>query len=154
MHTLLVVATQSLPILTFSSTSIHPVKGADLEKFSGNCEDTDGFICAIKLAIAVQSASFPDEWTKMLYALSFIMRGTTEIWAYNQMQAIIDSTSSIPIFEVFIKQVKDVFGDPNHSRTACTKLHESMSTDEYTAQFEILAGRTNFNNAALEDAYS
>ena len=29
-----------------------------------------------------------------------------------------------------------------------------MSTDEYTAQFEILAGRTNFNDAALEDAYS
>ena len=30
----------------------------------------------------------------------------------------------------------------------------SMSADEYTAQFEILAGRTNFNDAALEDAYS
>ena len=30
----------------------------------------------------------------------------------------------------------------------------SMSADEYTAQFEILVGRTNFNDAALEDAYS
>ena len=30
----------------------------------------------------------------------------------------------------------------------------SMSTDEYTAQFEILAGRTNFNDMALEDVYS
>ena len=29
-----------------------------------------------------------------------------------------------------------------------------MSADEYTAQFEILAGRTNFNDAALEDVYS
>ena len=82
-----VAAIQSLLIPTFSSTSIHPVKGAGPEKFSGDC------------------------------------------------------------------------GDPDDSRTACTKLHNlkmssSMSADEYTAQFEILAGRTHFNDAALEDAYS
>ena len=52
-----------------------------------------------------------------------------------------------------------MFGDPDHSRTAHTKLHDlkmslSMSADKYTAQFEILAGRTNFNDAALEDVYS
>ena len=52
-----------------------------------------------------------------------------------------------------------MFEDPNHSRTACIKLHNlrmslSMSADEYTSQFEILAGRTNFNEAALEDVYS
>ena len=52
-----------------------------------------------------------------------------------------------------------MLGDPDCSRTACTKLHDlrmslSMSADEYTAQFEILAGRTNFNDVALEDAYS
>ena len=58
-----------------------------------------------------------------------------------------------------MKQVENAFGDPDRSRTAHTKLHDlkmssSMSADEYTAQFEILAGRTNFNDAALEDAYS
>ena len=88
-----------------------------------------------------------------------MMRGTAEVWAHNQMQAIINGTSLIPIFEVFIKQVKDAFRDPDHSRTACTKLHDltlslSMCADKYTAQFEILTGRTNFNDAALEDAYS
>ena len=30
----------------------------------------------------------------------------------------------------------------------------SMSADEYTIQFEILVGRTSFNDVALEDAYS
>ena len=29
-----------------------------------------------------------------------------------------------------------------------------MSADDYTAQFEILAGRTGFNDEALEDAYA
>ena len=86
-------------------------------------------------------------------------RGTTEVWEHNQMQAIIDDTSSIPTFEVFIKQVEDVFGDLDCSRTAHTKLCNlrmslDMLTDAYIAQFEILAGRTNFNEAALEDAYS
>ena len=71
-----------------------------------------------------------------------MMRGTAEVWAHNQMQAIIDDTSTIPTFEVFIKQVKDVFRDPDHSRTAHTKLHDlrmslSMSEDAYIAQFEI-----------------
>ena len=95
----------------------------------------------------------------MLYALSFMTRGTAEVWAHDQMQAIINGTSLIPTFEAFIKQVEDVFGDPDHSRTARTKLHDlkmslSTSADEYTAQFEIFAGRTNFNDAVLEDAYS
>ena len=63
------------------------------------------------------------------------------------------------IFEVCIKQVEDTFGYPDYSRTACTKLHDlrmslGMSADEYKAQFEILTGRTNFNEVALEDAYS
>ena len=95
----------------------------------------------------------------MLYALSFMTRGTAKVWAHNQTQATIDGTSSIPTFEAFIKQVENAFEDPDRSRTAYTKLHDlkmssSISADEYTAQFEILAGRTNFNDAALEDAYS
>ena len=74
-----VAVTQSLPIPTPSSTSTHPVKGADPEKFSGDCGETDGFIRAVKLSIAVQPSSFQDEQTKMLYALSFMMRGTAEV---------------------------------------------------------------------------
>ena len=101
----------------------------------------------------MQPTSFRDEWTKMLYALSFMMRGTAEVWALNQTQVIIDGTSWIPTFEVFIKQVEDASGDPVHSRIAHTKLHDlkmslSMSADEYTADFD------NFNDAALEDVYS
>ena len=74
----------------------------------------------------------------MLYALSFMTRGTAEVWAHNQTQAIIDGTSSIPTFEAFIKQVENAFGDPDHTRIARTKLHDlkmslSMSANEYTA---------------------
>ena len=73
----------------------------------------------------------------MLYALSFMMRGTAEIWTHNQRQVIINGTSMIPTFEVFIKQVEDAFGHPDHSRTTCTKLHDlkmslSISADAHS----------------------
>ena len=59
----------------------------------------------------------------------------------------------------YARRVQEAFGDPDHARTAHTKLHNlkmtsGMSANEYTAQFEILVGRTGFNDAALEDAYS
>ena len=65
----------------------------------------------------------------------------------------------ITTFDEFTKQVEEAFGDPDRARTACTKLHDlkmtsNMSADDYTAQFEILAGRTGFNDEALEDAYA
>src|SRR5882724_1150647 len=42
--------------------------------------------------------------------------------------------------------------------TACSQLHAlkmttGMTADEYTAKFKMLADRTGFNDAALEDAF-
>src|SRR3979490_1618291 len=121
------------------------IKAADPEKFSGDRADTEGFICAVKISITLQPESFLDEKTKILYALSFMSGGSAAIWANNPTQAIIYGPSLITTFDEFTRQVEDAFGDPYHARTANTKLHDlrmtsNMSTDEYTAQFEILAG--------------
>ena len=85
--------------------------------------------------------------------------GTAEIWASNETQVVIDRTTSITDFNEFVRWVEDAFGDPDRMQTARTKLHNlrmivGMSADEYTAQFKILAGRTGFNDKALEDAYA
>ena len=85
--------------------------------------------------------------------------GSAEIWANNEMQAVIDGTTSITTFDEYVKRVEAAFGDPDRARTARTKLHDlrmapGTSADEYTAQFEILAGRTGFNDEALEDTYA
>jgi hypothetical protein len=142
-----------------SPTPQRSIKAADPERFSGNRADTEGFIRALKLAIAVQPGSFPDERTKILYALSFMTGGSAQTWAYNETEAVINGESTFQTFEDFARRVEEAFGDPDRARTARTKLHHlkmtpGMSADEYTAQFEILAGRTGFNDAALEDAYS
>src|SRR3979490_2695865 len=134
------------------------IKAADPEKFSGDRAETEGFICAVKLSIAIQPGSLLDDKTKMLYALSFMSGGSVAIWAHNKTQAIIDGTSLITTFDEFTKQVEEAFGDPDHARMARTKLHDlkmmsNMSADDYTAQYKILAGIIGFNDEALEDAY-
>ena len=60
--------------------------------------------------------------------------------------------------DIFPESVKKTFGDPDRAWTACTQLHELKMTpgtmaEDYTAQFEMLAGRTSFNNAALKDIH-
>src|SRR3979490_3087843 len=155
-----IAATQHMAVYIPSPTPPHcSIKAADPEKFSGDRADTEGFIHGVKLSISIQPGSFLDDKTKMLYALSFMSGGSAAIWAHNKTQAIIDGTSLITTFDEFTKQVEEAFGDPDRARTACTKLHDlkmtsNMSADDYTAQFEILAGRTGFNDEALEDAYA
>ena len=61
--------------------------------------------------------------------------------------------------DIFLEDVEKTFGDPDRVRTARAQLHELKMTprttaEDYTAQFEMLAGRTGFNNAALEDIRS
>ena len=85
--------------------------------------------------------------------------GSAYIWAQNETDTVIKGSSSFKTFEDFTKKVEETFGDPDSTRTACTKLHNlrmtsGMSADKYTAQFKILAARTSFNDPALQDAYS
>ena len=131
---------------------------ADPEKFSGRAE-TEGFIQALNLSIAIQPRSFPDARMKVLYALSCMSGGSVHIWAQNETDTVIKGTSSFKTFEDFIKKVEETFGDPDSARITCTKLNNlrmtsGMSADEYMAQFKILAARMSFNDPALEDAYS
>ena len=47
---------------------------------------------------------------------------------------------------------------PLETQTECTQLHDLKMTpgtmaEDYMARFEMLAGRTSFNDKALEDAY-
>ena len=85
--------------------------------------------------------------------------GSGQVWAQNETDMVIKGTSTMQTFEKFAENVEEMFGDPDHARTACTKLHNlrmtpGMSVDEYTAQFESLAPGTKFSDPALEDTYS
>ena len=60
--------------------------------------------------------------------------------------------------DIFLEDVEKTFGDPDRARTARAQLHELKMTpgttaEDYTAWFEMLVGRTGFNDAALKDIY-
>ena len=63
--------------------SMHQLKGTDLERFNGNQSWTKEFLYVIKLVIVISPAAFPDNRFKILYALSFMTKGSVEIWAHN-----------------------------------------------------------------------
>ena len=106
----------------------------------------------------MQADTFADERMKILYALSFMHGGTAQVWAANETMAVIMGTSQMQTMDSFLESVEKMFGDPDQARTARAQLHKlkmapGTTAEDYTAQFEMLAGRTGFNDAALEDIY-
>ena len=106
----------------------------------------------------MQANTFADERMKVLYALSFMRGGTAQVWAVNEIMAVITGTSQMQTLDIFLESVEKTFGYPDRAQMAHAQLHELKMTpgtmaEDYTARFEMLAGRTGFNDAALEDIY-
>ena len=106
----------------------------------------------------MQADTFADERMKVLYVLSFMHRGTAQVWAVNETMAVITGTFQMQTLDIFLESVEKTFGDPDQTQMARAQLHElkmtpSTTAEDYTAQFKMLAGRTGFNDTALKDIY-
>src|SRR5882672_8421280 len=106
----------------------------------------------------MQLDTISDERMNILYALSFMRGGIVQVWAENETNAVLSHSSTFTTLAELLAGIMRTFGDPNRERMARAQLHTlkmttGMTTDEYTAKFEMLAGRTGFNEAALEDAF-
>src|SRR5882724_2348710 len=96
---------------------------------------------------------------KILYALSFMHGGIAQVWAENETNVALSHTSMFSTLMELLAGIERTFSDPDQERTAHTQLHApkmtmGMMADKYTAKFEMLAGRTGFNKATLEDAFT
>ena len=81
-----------------------------------------------------------------------------QVWAANETSMVLANTSTFNTLEGLLALIERTFGDPDKERTACTQLHAlrmtpGMTAEEYMANFEMISGRTSFNDAALEDTY-
>jgi len=106
----------------------------------------------------MQIDAFADERMKILYALSFMHGGMAQVWEANETSTVLANTSTFNTLEGLLTLIERTFGDPDKERTAHTQLHTlrmtpSMTAEEYMANFEMISGRTGFNDAAVEDAY-
>src|SRR5882672_1456970 len=105
----------------------------------------------------MQLNTFTDERMKILYALSIMHGGIVQVWAENKTKTVLSHTPMFSTLTELLAGIERTFGDPNRERMACAQLHvlkmtTGMMADKYMAKFEMLAGRTSFNKAALEDA--
>ena len=99
--------------------------------------------------VTMQADTFVDERMKILYVLSFMCRGTTQVWAANETMAVIAGTLQMQTLDIFLESVEKTFRDPDRAWTACTQLYELKMTsgtmaEDYMTQFEMLVGRTSF----------
>ena len=113
---------------------------------------------AVQIAVTMQANTFPDKRMKVLYALLFMCRGMAQVWAANETMAVITGTTQMQTLDIFLESVEKTFGGPDQARTAHVQLHKLKMTpgttaEDYMARFEMLAGRTGFNNATLKDIY-
>jgi len=62
---------------------------------------------------------------------------------------VLVNTSTFNTLEGLLTSIKRTFGDPDKERKAHTQLHAvrmtlGMTAEEYTANFEMISGRTGF----------
>src|SRR5882724_3230645 len=105
----------------------------------------------------MQLDTFVDERMKILYALSFMHGGIAQVWAENETNVILSYTSTFTTLAELLSSIERTFGDPDkesmtHAQLHALKMTMGMMADKYMAKF-MLADRTGFNNAALEDAF-
>jgi len=79
-----------------------------------------------------------------------------QVRAKNKTNVVLSHTSTFSTLTELLAGIERTFGEPDQERTACTQLHAlnmttGMTANEYMAKFEMLAGRTSFNE--LEDEF-
>src|SRR5882724_3507734 len=104
--------------------------------------------------------TFADERMKILYVLLLMHGdgGMAQVWATNEANAVLANRSTFNTLEELLAAIERTIGDPDHERMACTQFHvlkmtTGMTVDEYMANFEMLARRTSFNQATLDNSY-
>ena len=82
----------------------------------------------------MQVDAFAVERMKVLYALSFMRRGMAQVWAANEIMAVINGMSQMQTLDIFLENVEKTFGDPDRAHTARTQLHDLKITPGTTAE--------------------
>ena len=123
----------SIPIQT-SHNLTQSTKAPDPKPFDGNQDQTEEFIRTIRITVTMQADTFTDERVKILYVLSFMRRGTAQVWAANETMAVITGTSQIQTLDIFLESVEKTFRDPDQAWTARAQLHKLKMTPGTTAE--------------------
>jgi len=125
-------------------------KVADPEFFDGNRLHLRSFIAQLRLVLQSQPSRFPNERFKTAFAASYL-RGPAFAW----IQPYLDMNESPAIlnnFELFVKELSTVFGDPDQVSAAerqLDRLRQTHSVSAYASEFRRLSSILGWNDESL-----
>lgn len=106
-----------------------PPKAADPEVFTGDQKKADPFLQAVSLNIAIQPNAFPDDRTRILYALSWMQGGSAGEWAANHTRTMLEGNQQpFASWDDFRVRFEAAFGDSDHQAQARHNLHNLKMT--------------------------
>jgi hypothetical protein len=133
--------------------------------FDGEMKNAETFFRQMTLYITAKASEFPDEPTKIIFALSY-MTGRAQAFAnividkierHNATPADPLTPFPFPTYLDFIQELKDNFADPDERRTAQYKLSQlrqgTKTAEEYVLEFRVLADKTDYNDVALVEKF-
>jgi len=129
-------------------------RAAKLESFDGSRDKAEQFIQSIHNTVMMQLNTFTDEKMKSYMPSLHAWRNSTS-WAEKETNMSCPTPLHFPPLQnywwvlrgILETQIKNV-------QLHTLKMMMGMIADEYMAKFEMLVGRTGFNEAALEDAFT
>ena len=150
---------QSVPSTSHTSAFLK-TKVPRPQPFHGKRYQVKPFISGLRIYISLRSHEFPNEMTKLLFAAS-LLRDTAYDWFRPYETAISTGTAGhsglvLSSIDDFYEQITNVFGDPDESLTAATKLYKLIqltSVATYTSEFQRLSSQLSWNEEALKDLY-
>ena len=145
------------PRITQSSHNpVRSAKATDPEPFDGNRDKAEEFVTAIQIEVTMQADAFADERMKVYICTLLHARGHGTGLGSERDHG--SHKWNVPDADIghlrFLENVEKTFGDPDRARTARAQLHDLKMTpgttaEDYTAQFEMLVGRTSFTAVCI-----
>ncbi|CCG85028.1 protein of unknown function [Taphrina deformans PYCC 5710] len=117
------------------------------EVFNGGRKDLERFLAALLLKFSAERKRFPDDHSKITYAMSLLRGDAFEI-VQNQIVQDVDNLGS---FQDFRSSLERAFGDPDSAQTAMLELEnlrQRGSIVKYNAEFHRLENILHLNDIA------
>ena len=131
------------------------IKVSPPEPFDGSMQKAETFLSQLKLYF--YGKGITDELQRVVCALSYMKGGTAGKWALDKTKVLDGDYSKEGLWDDFVYEFREVFGDPDPASTARHKINllkqGNQTADEYVASFRELASDTGYNDAALVEKF-
>src|SRR5258707_6668103 len=126
--------------------------------FSGTQDDLDHFKAECSLYLSMRSTKFTDEWSSVLFVVSYMKGGSAGPWATQKINRILDAANPAETMWVeFMIELNKMFTDPNCQATTRRKLatlHQGDSSiEELIQEFKIHGSISGLGNIGLVDCF-